>query len=70
MLHAQPVDDAKLELLRDFIIGQLSLAIHRGELALQFVEIGDDAGMRYAIRGLVGHVKAVAGAANDVQAIR
>ncbi len=64
------VDGAKIDLLRGFITEQLAFAIHRGELAVSFASISDDAGMTYALKGAVGHFKLAVGAANDIAAIK
>jgi hypothetical protein len=62
--------DARCDVHRDFIFEQLNFAIHRAGVAQSFLEVADDAGMSYALKGAVEHFKAAAQSANEMRQIK
>ncbi len=52
---------------REFIAESLSMARIQAELGATYAEIGDDAGLEYAIRRMVAYTRAALGTLKDLK---
>jgi hypothetical protein len=68
--NPRAVREVRLELLREAIGEQAGFIQIQGELVQTFAAIGDDAGITYALKRLVAHVRAAAQTANELTAFK
>jgi hypothetical protein len=68
--HSPQCAREQAALLREFIHENAGFVRIQADLAQTYAELGDDAGLRYALRKLVAHVKAATSSFNDLVTLR
>jgi hypothetical protein len=57
-------------LLREFVYEHLDLARAQCEMAMKYIELGDDVGLAYALRHFAGYAKTAVVTFNELASLR
>lgn len=69
MMERSEIGHGSPDAYRELIYNSLAMAAIRAQLGTTYAEIGDDAGLHYVIRNLVGYARTAVGTFKDLKAM-